>query len=257
MQRLKTIERVESQGLPGSLSKRAGQTNAKSFALPSFALLSPAAVEREAAEAFVAQRFYSSYGARHSEYLPWFITMHYHDALSAAAGIAMAADRNPLFLERYLPLSVDQSISAATGNRVMRGQIAEVGNLAGASFGGERSGSSRLLYIVLASVLEYANIDWMVFTATRPLLFSLKRLGLAPVDLGAATGSCLDQIERQNWGSYYEHEPRVVAAPLASANQSIEARAQFASIRAHYQAEIESMAQELNAWVYVSERRSQ
>jgi hypothetical protein len=254
MQQTKILERTESQELRGLDPGRNRLVNAKSFALPTFALLAPAAAAREEAEAFVAKRFFTSYGARHSEYLPWFTTMHHQGEMTAAAGIALAFDRNPLYLERYLASSIEQSVSKATGHCVARDQIAEVGNLAGASFGGEHIGSSRLLYIVLASVLERARIDWMVFTATRPLLASLKRLGLAPIDLGAATDSCLDPIERHNWGSYYEHEPRVVAAPLASANQSIEARGQFAAIRAHYQTEIMAMARELSVSSSISAR---
>ena len=148
-------------------------------------------------------------------------------------------------MERYLPSSIETLLSESCGLSINRGQIAEVGNLAGSSFGGEHIGSSRLLYIVLASVLAERGIDWMVFTATRPLLISLQRLGLKHCVLGDADDSFLEATERQHWGSYYEHQPRVVAAPLSSANESIRDRAQFAAIRQHYARSIEDMANRL------------
>ena len=55
----------------------------------------------------------------------------------------------------------------------------------------------------------------------------------------------LDDAERSRWGSYYEHQPRVVAAPLSSANESIRERTQFAAIREHYASTIADMARHL------------
>ena len=91
-------------------------------------------------------------------------------------------------------------------------------------------------------MLEEIGIEWMVFTATRPLLISLQRLGLKHCLLGDADESFLDDSERSNWGSYYEHQPRVVAAPLSSASESIRERTQFAAIREHYANTIADMA---------------
>ena len=171
--------------------------------------------------------------------------MRQQGQLSACAGVAFAVDKNPLFLERYLLSSIESLVSKNCGMPITRGQIAEVGNLAGSTFGVGHVGSSRLLYIVLASVLEEIGIEWMVFTATRPLLISLQRLGLKHCMLGDADESFLDDAERSRWGSYYEHQPRVVAAPLSSANESIRERTQFAAIREHYASTIADMARHL------------
>ena len=216
-----------------------------SFELPAFSLFASGQIGREETERFIDQQFFKSYGAQHSEYMPWLISMRQQGQLSACAGVAIAADKNPLFLERYLPSSIESLVSKNCGMPITRGQIAEVGNLAGSSFGGEHIGSSRLLYIVLASVLEEIGIEWMVFTATRPLLVSLQRLGLKHCMLGDADESFLDDAERSHWGSYYEHQPRVVAAPLSSANESIRERTQFAAIREHYASTIADMARHL------------
>ena len=213
-----------------------------SFELPAFSLFASGQIGREETERFIDQQFFKSYGAQHSEYMPWLISMRQQGQLSACAGVAFAVDKNPLFLERYLPSSIETFLSESCGLSINRGQIVEVGNLAGSSFGGEHIGSSRLLYIVLASVLEEIGIEWMVFTATRPLLIRLQRLGLKHCVLGDADESFLDDAERSRWGSYYEHQPRVVAAPLSSPNESIRERTQFAAIREHYASTIADMA---------------
>ena len=215
------------------------------FELPAFSLYASGQIGREGTERFIDQQFFKSYGAQHSEYMPWLISMRQQGQLSACAGVAIAADKNPLFLERYLPSSIESLVSKNCGMPITRGQIAEVGSLAGSSFGGGHVGSSRLLYIVLASILEEIGIEWMVFTATRPLLISLQRLGLKHCMLGDADESFLDDAERSRWGSYYEHQPRVVAAPLSSANESIRERTQFAAIREHYASTIADMARHL------------
>ena len=226
----------ESEGLPSPKIR---------FELPAFSLYASGQIGREGTERFIDQQFFKSYGAQHSEYMPWLISMRQQGQLSACAGVAIAADKNPLFLERYLPSSIESLVSKNCGMPITRGQIAEVGSLAGSSFGGGHVGSSRLLYIVLASILEEIGIEWMVFTATRPLLISLQRLGLKHCMLGDADESFLDDAERSRWGSYYEHQPRVVAAPLSSANESIRERTQFAAIREHYASTIADMARHL------------
>ena len=170
-----------------------------SFELPAFSLFASGQIGREETERFIDQQFFKSYGAQHSEYMPLLISMRQQGRLSSCAGAAFAVDKNPLFLERYLPSSIETLLSESCGLSINRGQIAEVGNLAGSSFGGEHIGSSRLLYIVLASVLEEIGIEWMVFTATRPLLVSLQRLGLKHCMLGDADESFLDDAERSRW----------------------------------------------------------
>ena len=63
MQQPKILERTESQERRGLVSERSCLANAKQFALPTFTLLAPATAACEEAEAFVAKRFFTSYGA--------------------------------------------------------------------------------------------------------------------------------------------------------------------------------------------------
>ena len=216
------------------------------FDAPRFSLCTEGSARRLAVERFIEHQFFRSYGAILREYLPYLIFMETQTGMAAASGFALAVEKNPLFLERYLGASVEDVLSERVGSVVRRNQIAEVGNLAGSTFGAQHIGSSRLLYIILASTLASAGLEWMVFTATTPLLNSLKRLGLSPVDLGAASELSLAPSERQRWGSYYDHGPRVAAAPLSNASESIRSRAQFAAIQEHYGEVILAMARQVS-----------
>ena len=241
-----TLPKQPLSARPIASKTHAALSSTLSVELPAFSLFSAGQIGREEIERFIDKQFFKSYGAQHSEYMPWLISMTQQGILSACAGIAFAEDKCPLFLERYLPASIETLMSECCGRQITRNQIAEVGNLAGSSFCGEHIGSSRLLYIVLASVLQELGIQWMVFTGTGPLLNSLQRLGLEYSVLGHADDSSLDETERKLWGSYYQHQPRVVAAPLVSANESIRKRAQFAAIRQHYAGEIAAMTNRLS-----------
>ncbi len=46
--------------------------------------------------------FFESYGARHSEYMPWLIALSHQGRLSTCAGVASRSGQKPSFLERYL-----------------------------------------------------------------------------------------------------------------------------------------------------------
>ena len=53
----------------------------------------------------------------------------------------------------------------------------------------------------------------MVFTATRELRNSFRRLGLNPLRLARADPARLPD-GGANWGSYYEHDPLVMAGRI-------------------------------------------
>ena len=55
----------------------------------------------------------------------------------------------------------------------------------------------------------------MVFTGTVALRNAFFRLGLNPIDMAAAAPERLGAAERAQWGSYYEHLPRVLFGNIA------------------------------------------
>jgi hypothetical protein len=56
-------------------------------------------------------------------------------------------------------------------------------------------------------------VIWIVSTVTRELRHLFVRMGIAPLALGAADASCLGD-DVKDWGSYYAHEPVVLAVQL-------------------------------------------
>jgi len=164
---------------------------------------------REAAERFIAAAFLDKHGARVGEFLPELVGVQSRSGeLRAVAGYR-SAGTGPLFLEQYLPGSVEQNLSARLGTAVPRSHIVEVGNLAG-------GGSCRYV-LHLVSQLPRFLLDrghtWVVFTATslvRDILDSVgaSMIELAVADSGRVAGGAAP------WGQYYRHDPRVMAGYL-------------------------------------------
>ena len=98
------------------------------------------------------------------------------------ASAACAAQRRPLFLERYLDEPIELAVARRSGRPVPREEIVEVGNLA--AFG---SASARLLIVALTDLLVAQGFRWVVFTGTPALLNSFQRLALEPLALARPT----------------------------------------------------------------------
>lgn len=166
---------------------------------------------REEAERFIADRYRRDYGATLSHFLPTLVTLPGAGGeLLSAAGIAPATGGS-LFLEHYLDVPVEQAIGAKLGHPVARTTVLEVGNLASGTAGG-----GRLMILTLVRLLEARGLEWITFTATRPLRNSLARLGVVAHELAVADRAALG-AEGATWGRYYDHDPRVVACSLHAA----------------------------------------
>lgn len=166
---------------------------------------------REEAERFIAERYRRDYAATLSHFLPTLVALPAPGGgLLSAAGIAPAS-AGALFLERYLDAPVEQVISRTLGREVPRSAVLEVGNLASGTPGG-----GRFMILTLVRLLEGRGLEWITFTATRPLRNSLARLGICAHELAVAQRSALGS-EAADWGRYYEHDPRVVACSLHAA----------------------------------------
>ncbi len=165
--------------------------------------------QRASFEHFIAARFYRAYGARVAHFSPHLLGVR--DSLAqwqASSGYTPAHGRR-LFLEQYLGQPVEDSLARRFGRPVARDGIAEVGNLAAVS-----AGMARILIPLLARHLHRLGYEWVVFTATRGLRNSFRRLGLNPLRLARADPARLPDGGR-SWGSYYEHDPLVMAGKIA------------------------------------------
>lgn len=163
---------------------------------------------RLALERFVHDCFADVFGADVARYLPGL--MGIEDGRGDLLGVIgwRPAARGPLYLEHYLPAPIESTISALCGAPVARASIVEVGNLATALKGGNRS-----LVTTLAHHLRARGHEWVACTATRPLRNSFLRMGVGFLDAGPALPT--DVPDGETWGAYYEAEPRVLAVALA------------------------------------------
>jgi hypothetical protein len=207
---------------------------------PKFDLVTEQSPSRSEVEQYIGQKFEASYGACLTEFLPLFLTMRCTDHLSASAGISLGSATEKFFLEQYLDAPIEKELAPLCGESVRREQLVEIGNLVATTLG-----ASRLMFILLASILNQAGYDWMVFTATKPLLRSLQKMGFETQLIAVAKPTRLDKNSNADWGSYYDNQPQVVAGRLSNAQAAVEARNLFNLVQNFYVSEIDSKVLEI------------
>jgi hypothetical protein len=156
-------------------------------------------------ERLIAAVYRQRYGARLDRFMPVLVS---HPAGEARAAAGYRSADEPLFLERYLTQPIEQALAAASGLRVERRHIVEVGQ-----FASTRPGHGQRLMPVLARHLVEAGYRWAVITATAELRRLFARRGLSSLTLAAALPQRLG-ADASRWGSYYEHVPKVLAGDL-------------------------------------------
>jgi hypothetical protein len=166
---------------------------------------------RAEAEEFVRDRFHRTHGARIATFMPTMLVLtDASGSLSGVAGCRRAASET-LFLERYLPKPIEESLAASTGSRVTRAAVVEIGNFACRS-----PHAATTFMSMLPRHLLGIGVVWATFTATASIRRVLRHLGARCADLGAADGACV-RGGADEWGRYYANDPRVMAGylPLA------------------------------------------
>lgn len=165
-------------------------------------------------ERFVAQRFAEVHGAVVCSFMPSLLALFdWRGTLRGAVGYRPAA-HEALFLEQYLDAPIESAIGAALGRRAAeslspdRDRIVEIGNLAG-------RGCRAALHLVarLPRYLCARGYDWVAFTATDRVREVLATFNAPLLDLGPADPRRL-RSEKDDWGSYYDSAPRVMAGWL-------------------------------------------
>jgi hypothetical protein len=161
-----------------------------------------------AAQDLIATRYAQQFGVRLVPHYPHFLALQTlgGDILSAV-GIRSAADA-PLFLEQYLDQPVEDVLVQRGLGRHARGRIVELGSLASNS-----NRASLYLIAAMAAYMQQKGYAVATVTGTRRLrrIFSLFDFNLTT--LCAARRERLND-PRQDWGSYYEDDPQVLAAPV-------------------------------------------
>jgi hypothetical protein len=172
--------------------------------------------QRGEIEALIRQCFAANHGARISNFMPRLLSLRAKRGdLIAAFGLRAASDSR-LFLESYLDRPIEAVMQARLGQAVRREEIIEVGNLSALY-----PGAARWLIVALTARLQDEGYKWVAFTGTASVRNGFSRLGLRPVELGAATLEHLPLQDRDSWGSYYENTPMVMAGDIAYGYRSL------------------------------------
>lgn len=172
-------------------------------------LLAPDDKDRRSAQDLIARRYEEQFGVRIVPDYPQFLTLQNRSGdIQSAVGIRRAADA-PLFLEQYLDQPVEEALAVAGLGRHPRSAIVELGSLASLS-----NRASLYLIAAMAAYMQQKGFAVATVTGTRRLrrIFSLFDLDLST--LAAARAERLTGPAR-DWGSYYDDDPQVLAAPVA------------------------------------------
>jgi len=177
----------------------------------------PESARRCELEAFIRSRFADYYAARIRQFMPYLLGFEDEDRkIHAAVGLRPAGGEEPLFLERYLDMPIEQAVEARGSEPVAREGIIEVGNFAALGPGGARQ-----LITALTDVMGALGFHWVVFTGTAMLLNSFERLGIQLIDLGPADPARVGS-DLVDWGRYYDTHPKVMAGNIAQGDRLLQ-----------------------------------
>lgn len=168
---------------------------------------------RDEAEAFVRKRFQRVHGAHIATFMPTLLLLDHADGGLAAVAGYRCAEQEPLFLERYLPGSIEQALSAHIAAPPRRAEIVEIGNFAAID-----SRRARILMSFMPAYFLERSARWITFTATAAIRGILTAMGGQCLELACADGACAAG-GMDEWGCYYSKDPRVMAGFLPSARR--------------------------------------
>ena len=165
---------------------------------------------RQRLEHYIADIFYANYGARNIEYQDLLCSLEQNSSLVAALGLSSASRRN-LFCEQYLNAPLENYVEREFGQKVNRNSLMELGNLVASE-----PGQSVVLYLLVTAALQMAGVRYLVFSANRAVRSSIQRCGFDTHVLCSADPGNLEG-EQQNWGTYYDGDPKVILADIRQA----------------------------------------
>ena len=173
--------------------------------------------------------------------MPLLLSVHNKGHLACAAGFRPGLYQ-PMFLEQYLDVPIEQEVARLAKQPVDRQSLIEVGNFAVA-----RNGYGSHIMTLIAVALAEANYEWMIFTVTQQMERLIRRLGFRPYFLASADESRLSD-EGSCWGGYYNHQPRVMAGNINIAIDVIAQSDFLSDLVARNQSEINKIACSLQGY---------
>jgi hypothetical protein len=204
---------------PANLSGAAGMRRnrvANPRASSPHALIEHSGAARAVVEKFIRRCFAERFGAHVDAFMPRLFTVQRNDGIVCGAFGLRSAHRR-LFIEHYLDKPIEQAIAASAKTLVERRGIVEIGHFSGTS-----AGAMRAMIALLIERLHHEGFEWVAFTGTHQLRNAFHRMGLFPLDLGAARIEAIPAEARAAWGNYYEQSPRVLAGRILDGFAALE-----------------------------------
>lgn len=163
---------------------------------------------RNELEHYVQQAFALKHAAQVRSFMPMLLALQGRGGrLCGVTGYRDAATED-LFLERYLDRPVQDAIAEASGACVSREQVVEVGNLASLRC----RAAVHLVALLPQHLMQYGR-HWVVFTATQGVRNILQRFRAPLYELAPARAERVAGLG-DDWGCYYQTDPRVMAGYL-------------------------------------------
>jgi len=173
--------------------------------------------ERDEVIDYIHSKFSQVYGADVKTFMPHFIRLRDSKGSYRTVMGYRDAGRYPLYLEKYLDLSVEEAIALKLGHPVDRNLIVEVGNMVE-----NEPGDARWAIISATAFLRQAGFRWVVFTGVGRMRNAFRRFGLEPVELAKADPSRLAENERGQWGDYYQDSPTVFFGDIEKGYENLQ-----------------------------------
>jgi len=164
--------------------------------------------QRAQLEDFVRREFLAHFGAHVKQFMPELLALHGHDGSIRSVVGCRAAATEPLFLETYTRRPIEDALAERHGFSVPRERIVEIGSLACRN----ARGAIEIVRALVPYLLN-AGFSWVVFTGADTVMNVFNYLGLVPLPLCAADASLLGE-SRHDWGTYYAHDPQVMAGRI-------------------------------------------
>jgi hypothetical protein len=172
---------------------------------------------RAEVEAFIKHGFQKSYEANIPITMPFLLSVS-EGKLKAALGIRSASSQ--LFIEQYLDVPINE-LDLFKSQQVQRGDIVEIGSL--------YSNSNRFtvpLFLVTAISLFCLGFKYMTFAGTSKVIGIISKAGIKCDYICDANAELLNESDDE-WGSYYETSPKVVAVSLSDVTQVVDSHSYY------------------------------
>ncbi|WP_085297187.1 thermostable hemolysin [Cognaticolwellia mytili] len=192
---------------------------------------------RAEVESFIRHGYQKSYKANISIAMPFLLSVS-EGKLKAALGIRSAS--SPLFIEQYLDVPINE-LDLFKSQHIQRNDIVEIGSL--------YSNSKRFtvpLFLVTAIALFCLGFKYMVFSGTEIVIGIISKAGINCQYICDADAELLNE-SGDEWGSYYETSPKVVALSLAEVARVIDSQPYYQKLFQGLDKDIANVSKSLGA----------